>query len=410
MKENTFYDIHCHAMNLSHPSLLGFVKKMNIDTLLFLNSVPIVSTVLSKFIDTRLNRVMNLLSVMERDLGNFFLLMEKDMEPFLHDGRIEICGSFYDRVVLTPLMMDFGYKGMDSYPGIHYRDLPKKPIVEQVIDLFNGIRRYVRTSGMHLFEIYPFLGINTRNYDMEGKSGSTSLPDLLEKYFGSFLSDTLSERRDCLRKAMGGFSGDIEQLGLYAFAGIKVYPPLGFDPWPADEPEELAKVEYLYEFCAARSIPITAHCSDGGYHTHEHAKAFTDPAKWARVLLHHPALKLNLAHFGKQDRTWGIFPKKAWQQSVIGLMTEYDHVYTDFSCCGFDQDFYARLSDTLHDQPAETRDRLRQRILFGTDFMINLLWTDSYRSYIDVFSRQRYFRSLDSHQLCSLNPQSFLFG
>ncbi len=410
MREKTFFDIHCHAMNLSHPSLIGFVKKMNIDTLLFLNSVPIVSTVLSKCIDTKLNRVMNLLSVMERDLGNFFLLMEKDLEPFLHDGRFEICGSFYDRVVLTPLMMDFGYKGVDSYPGIHYRDLPEKPIVEQVIDLFNGIRKYVRTSGLNIFEIYPFLGINTRNYDMEGTSGSTGLPDLLGKYFGSFLSETLAERRARLLGAMGGFSGDIDDLRDYSFAGIKVYPPLGFDPWPADDPEELAKVEYLYEFCAARKIPITAHCSDGGYHTHEQARAFTDPEKWVRVLSRHPALKLNLAHFGKQDKAWGLFPKKEWQQAVISLIAEYDHVYTDFSCCGFDEGFYARLSDTIHDQPSEISDKLRQRILFGTDFMINLLWTDSYRSYLDTFSRQRHFRSLDAHQLCSVNPQSFLFG
>ncbi|MFA5654517.1 MAG: amidohydrolase family protein [Desulfomonilia bacterium] len=409
MREKTFFDIHCHAMNLSHPSLLGFVKNMNIDTLLFLNSVPIVSTVLSKFIDTRLNRVMNLLSVMERDLGDVFLLMEKDMEPFVHDGRIEICGSFYDRVVLTPLMMDFGYKGMESYPGIHYRDLPKKPIVEQVIDLFNGIRKYARTSGLNLFEIYPFLGINTRNYDMEGTSGSTGLPGLLEKYFGSFLPETLSERRARLLGAMGMFSGDIEHLRDYSFAGIKVYPPLGFDPWPADDSKELAKVEYLYEFCAARRIPITVHCSDGGYRTHKQAKAFTDPEKWARVLSRHPELKLNLAHFGKQDKAWGLFPKRQWQQAVIGLIAEYDHVYTDFSCCGFDEGFYARLSDAIHDQPSEIGDKLRQRILFGTDFMINLLWIDSYRNYLDIFSRQRYFRILDSHQLCSLNPQRFLF-
>lgn len=45
-----------------------------------------------------------------------------------------------------PLMMDFGYKGMDSYPGIHYRDLPKKPIVDQVIGLFNDISMMTMTT------------------------------------------------------------------------------------------------------------------------------------------------------------------------------------------------------------------------------------------------------------------------
>jgi len=410
MKKNTFFDIHCHAMNLSHPSLLSFVKKMNIDTLLFLNSVPVVGTVLSTFIDGKMNRVMNLLSVMERDLGEFFLLMEQDMEHFRENGAIGICGNSYDRVVLTPLMMDFGYKGVDSYPGIHYKDLPQKPIVEQVIDLFNGIRKYARTSRLRLFEIYPFLGINTKNYGMTGRQGGSSLPDLLEKYFGSFLSDPPSERSRRLFDSMGTFDGNIDHLGAYAFAGIKVYPPLGFDPWPRDDPEELAKVEYLYDFCARRGIPVTAHCSDGGYHTHEHAEDFTDPGKWACVLSRYPELRLNLAHFGKQGKAFGLFPRKAWQKAVADLIAAYDGVYTDFSCCGFDQGFYTSLKNMVDSQPEKVRDRLLQRILFGTDFMINLLWTGSYREYLDVFSNQECFRGPDANRLCSVNPRRFLFG
>ena len=54
----------------------------------------------------------------------------------------------YKRIVLTPLMMDFGYKGKTP-PGqkkpekrFHY-DIPaSKPIKEQVTDVFNGIRDY----------------------------------------------------------------------------------------------------------------------------------------------------------------------------------------------------------------------------------------------------------------------------
>jgi len=42
--------------------------------------------------------------------------------------------------------MDFGYKGMDSCPGIHYRDLPMKPIIGQVMDFFNDIAMMTMTT------------------------------------------------------------------------------------------------------------------------------------------------------------------------------------------------------------------------------------------------------------------------
>ena len=42
--------------------------------------------------------------------------------------------------------------------------------------------------------------------------------------------------RKKLFNAMGKFSGDFENREecKNIFAGIKVYPPLGFDPWPEE--------------------------------------------------------------------------------------------------------------------------------------------------------------------------------
>ena len=409
MSEKYFYDIHCHAMNLSHPSLLAFMRRLNVTKYLFLNSIPVVSSLLSGFIKGKLNPAINLLSVMENEMGNFFLLMEEDLKPFLKNEQFQIGGTTYDKIILTPLIMDFGSKDISQYPDIYYNELAEKPIVEQVVDLFNGITEFKTESLQKKMEIYPFLGVNTKNYLME-RSLHSSLPILLEKYFSDYTCDNLPHRRQNLFENMGTFEGDIDELKGYVFAGIKVYPPLGFDPWPSDNNEELKKVKYLYDFCSSKCIPITTHCSEGGFKVVDQSEAFTSPERWKPVLTNFPKLKLNLAHLGKQGKGLWLFPKTAWQEMILELIAQYDHVYTDFSCCGFNDNYYQSLKELINAQPADRRNKLKERMLFGSDFMINLLWIDSYRNYLDIFSQSQFFDDDEKDLYCSQNPERFLFG
>ena len=69
------------------------------------------------------------------------------------------------------------------------------------------------------------------------------------------------------------------------FFGVKLYPPLGFDPWPQDT-NELKKVRYLYSFCEKNRVPIITHCDDQGFKGINPLEAwkFTDPASWKTVL------------------------------------------------------------------------------------------------------------------------------
>lgn len=150
-------------------------------------------------------RLVNLLFVMKNDIGSLFLLLENCLRdpdsPLLHDEGLHVGSERYARVVLTPLMMDFGYKSRtprgaeDAKKWIRY-DIPgDRPIVEQVVDLFRGIRDYVGTESSpalaekypalgaktrQVFEIYPFLGLNPANHTRE------RVGDLLEKYFGEY--------------------------------------------------------------------------------------------------------------------------------------------------------------------------------------------------------------------------------
>ena len=88
---------------------------------------------------------------------------------------------------------------------------------------------------------------------------------------------------------------------------------------------------------------------------------------------------------------------------------DYEHVYTDFSCRAFHDNYYKSLSKFVHSFDAEYQEKLKQRILFGSDFMINLLWIDSYYRYLSVFAGTPQFCSQEKHDFCHSNPERFLF-
>lgn len=409
-----FYDIHFHAMNLSHPNLLAFLSRVNLWPALLAGSF--LGPLITLFTRTYIARALNLLAVMENDLASFFLLLEYSLShwsstsghpPLVQNGTFRIGGEVYDRLVITPLMMDFGSKNIPA--ATYYRLPPQKPIVEQVVDLFHGIAYYrqmemcgdapdtvnitPRTTPP-IFEIYPFLGLNTKNYTLR------EITALLDKYFQHYRG-VLQD----LQAQFGRFAGDIDEMGSNFFAGIKLYPPLGFDPWPDDDQDEMAKVHYLYAYCSEKSIPITVHVSDGGFIAVRNSNELTSPEKWQTVLAHYPQLKINLAHLGHQEKkTWGIFPKRAWQKQVLDLTERYDHVYTDISCLGFNTDFYRYLRELLDRHSP----RLRERLLFGSDFMINLLWITSYNDYLALFDISP-LSAEERASFCRWNPERFLF-
>lgn len=426
-EEHTFYDIHNHAFNLSHPYLLPFIQRLKIDKLLMFSTIISILWIfgrpITKFvIEKQLNKIKNLLSVMENDIGSFFLLMENCLRetknPLLQDNGLHIGGKVYTKIVLTPLMMDFGYKSIedkDIAKDFHYNQPPKKPIREQVVDVFNGIKKYKNASYAKLskmseiypflgpntnriFEIYPFLGLNTKNYDI-GR-----IEKMLDKYFDSYTGS-----RDALAGNMGKFDGDIEDLTSNFFAGIKVYPPLGFDPWPDKDGEEmeLLKVIYLYQYCSDKGIPITVHGSEGGFSAlpQKEQKNYTSLSKWRKVLAEYPELKINLAHFPVQEKILGIFPKRKRLKEVLNLVSKYENVYVDFSNRAVNDKYYASLKKLLHKSP----DELENRILFGSDLMMCLMSLESYNKYIDIFARNTSLTEEEKNNFCCTNPGRFLF-
>jgi len=455
MEERTFFDIHLHAFDLSHLSLSAFVGRVLRDLpkglwldggwwrvpllvlgSLLLFSLGLVLILTYVFPPLRLRvfalargltgglkrlagRMLNLLYVLENDIGSMFLLVEnclRDPEaPLLRTDGLHVGGERYGKVVLTPLMMDFGYKdktppGRKPKRWLRYDVPAERPIVDQVEDLFRGIREYLETESNakvaqrypalrpgtpRVFEIYPFLGLNPANYTKEGIEG------LLAKYFGAHTG-----RREDFRGRLGEFDGEIEHMGSHFFAGIKLYPPLGFDPWPEGDHEAMAKVKLLYGTCSEKGIPLTTHGGGGGFVVVDRKRLaqVTDVGKWARVLAAYPDLTLNLAHFptGRRER------KR--RERTLELVVKYDNVYIDISCRATSEKYYRELRRLLDRLPRADAEKLKSRILFGTDFAVNLMWVDSYNRYVGLFSETQVLTSEEKRAFCSQNPEQFLFG
>ena len=269
-------------------------------------------------------------------------------------------------------------------------------------DVFNGIRKYRDARPDGLFEIYPFLGLNPRNYEM-GR-----LQTMLDKYFGDYTGS-----HEDLSSNMGQFDGNIENLGSNSFAGIKVYPPLGFDPWPDDDSGR-TKVRHLYQYCCQKGIPITAHGSEGGFVTvpKKEAKRLSSIGKW-RSVLEQPEfsrLKLNLAHFPLREKLLWVFPKRKRLGEILRLVRDHENVYVDFSNRAVDRSYYLALRRLIDRSPGELRSKLKSRVLFGTDFTVNLMSVDSYNEYLGLFSDNDSFSDAEKNEFCSVNPERFLFS
>lgn len=416
----TFYDIHCHVMNLSHPCLYAFIRRFLPQVM---NSGPVAASILGVVAQIawafKGRGVKNLMSVMERDIHTILNLMEKDMSD------VGLDKYDFDSIIVTPLMIDF-WTNVEKQ-GIHYEFAPKR-IIPQVLDLFNGIAGYA-ASGPRSMMPLPFMGINPKHYHLEsagsgaGKSGDMNL--LLDKYFGDDPSSgdgVYTGGKEDVKERFGKFDGNIDNMGRNYFAGIKVYPPAGFDPWP-DDPNDLAKVKRFYRFCCSKKVPIVTHCSDGGYIVDKNKKDAVKraaPGKWKKVFKEggFDDLKVCLAHFGGANsgyrRYGGFFDKvtsaifngenAGWVDEIVELMRDNGNVYADISYSGVKGGYYKVLRRIINDNPG-----LENKILFGSDFSINLTSIESYKDYISGFMDTDELDWDLKKKFCSENPERFLW-
>jgi uncharacterized protein len=207
-----------------------------------------------------------------------------------------------------------------------------------------------------------------------------------------------------------------------AFTGIKLYPPNGFFPFDP-------RLDKLYEYAEANSIPIMTHCTRGGSYyigkkvwsvipdtpaslnpSHpimskivkriaayknasdksyrENAKAcnlFTHPENYLPVLDKYPKLKLCIAHMGGDIEILGAknpnakhatWSKKAmllegctetWYDIIKNeiLIDQFPNTFTDISYSLCDVNCMTTLFGDLQSGKINT-----DRVLFGTDYFM----------------------------------------
>ncbi len=395
------YDIHCHLMNLSHPDFIALLNRVYgefapkrvgmplvfqfLAILTFFSEMDrgrILSWMLRKSGAAGLKeRVVNLFSFMENDVFHMLKLIEEDLKSHLRPLP-------FDRLVMTPLIMDFGNREEGKSPQLYRRR--NKPVWEQAADLADGIRLYCERVKEPILQIYPFFGLNPANYSTK------RLEQTVYRLFGEYRGDESLFAREMCR-----FQGNPEDMGSNIFAGVKLYPPLQCDPWP-DQERERAKWKIFYSLAEKRQVPITVHCSEGGYRTipRETARIYTEPRRWQPVLERYPKLKLNFAHFGRGAEKW------KWDEEILDLIATYPNVYADFSNRGVNRKEYEKICRIVE---KGQREKVARRLLFGSDFMINLLWLESYSQYFALFFRDEIFSSCHKRLFIYDNPQRFLF-
>jgi uncharacterized protein len=170
------------------------------------------------------------------------------------------------------------------------------------------------------------------------------------------------------------------------FAGIKLYPPIGF--FPTDP-----RLDELYAWAEEKQIPILTHCTTGGIYTRvlpencnhpqtgepllgrtpaQFAPNYSRPQNYDAVLEKYPKLKLCLAHLGGGSECRKFLDQSkddykdnlSWTAIIIAQMRRYCNVYSDLSYTGYDRDllpFFKVLANT---------DKVDKKLLFGSDYFV----------------------------------------
>ena len=389
-----FSDCHFHVMTMNEPNFASFFNSFRDSPAGILSAnaaLDYIITPQSMKGENMLNALLNTMSTFSRPIGETLMVMEDDLEgaysserkheyapllPYIHGGKFHFRSLEADRIIMIPLLMDFS-QDQAVLDTIYYRSIAEDRINAYAEATVNGMRDYYSRHPDGLFEFYPFIGIDPRLHSMS----------FLEKLLDRWINTSHRMHRP-------------HTVPSKPFYGIKLYPPLGFCPWP-DDGETLEKHRYLYGFCEKHRVPIITHCDDQGFRgvSAQEAWAYTDPAAWRTVLENYPDLIIDFAHFGKQytiaakSNVQSIaqrirrYPDSQWFLSIIALMMEFDGVYSDVSFSGCSPEFYAQLLNYIRDRKECERERILSRILFGSDFSVNLLKVESYTEFLSIFDR-----------------------
>ncbi len=198
------------------------------------------------------------------------------------------------------------------------------------------------------------------------------------------------------------------------FAGIKIYPNLGYAP---DHPN----LKAVYRFCVEFNKPVMTHCTPYGVWKYklseDERRTYGHPRNYTSILQEFPDLRICLAHFGGQDE-WNKHLKakeiekedeRTWVRWIADLIRsgDYPTLYTDISYTLFSlktSGLYVDYFDYLKVLLANVR--IRQHVLFGSDYYMAEMEPLSEKE-VSIALRSRLGEDL-YFQIAHHNPQRYL--
>ena len=366
-----FIDSHCHLFNIEDIPITALLSRFIDKDMMKLYPVLAVPGIALLTAATKareeFEKFKPFLLFFERRIADNIALLMDDMDKALVDSDIPIEGGYRDRTrILTPLIMDFQVEV--SHKKVDYQQ-------KRLTDAIKSLNKRLKDRS---YVLLPFAGYDLRK-----------LKDI----------DTFFEKHK-FRQA-----GDALESGK--IAGLKLYPPIGFNP---------GKKEYLPFFrkLAKAQVPVTAHCQPGSYkiHSSEDIEGFTHPRNWKKVLDDDKArkLRINFAHFGGEDevdetttftlRNFGsslyeLKREDTWTYWIVRLLKDYPNTYADISAFNYKKrsavnslgsllllDEEGKLSNPAagaEDHP------LKEKLIWGSDYPMHLHDFPSYQDLFDNF-------------------------
>jgi len=349
----TFFDVHCHLFNLIDvPLWETFSGAMRMHTLIGLASIVAGKKIL--------NKQRYFLRFFERSSETNLLWLAEQINSAIREDTelIKYLGS-PSRIVLTPLIMDF---------DTHIEDLPCMQGDECVESQYHRLDHAITECKKDLTALgvlaFPFMGLAL------DKLNNNDPKQNLQKFQNWW--------------AMNGMTREERSRGWDLMPqkaiGIKLYPALGFKPYPSSR-QELDKYLEFYHWCVKNDIPITVHCQPVAYDPDDLAKTDQNsrPSYWQNVLKTEglQTLRINFAHFGGGQNIPELFDEHGNLRRdnetslIIDMLRNYPHTYADLAAINFrdekiSEGFASLLTKDLQEEHG-TKHSLCKKLIWGSD-------------------------------------------
>lgn len=392
-----FYNCHVHAFTMDHVPDAFFSKIFTVSGILskkwlkkIIKDAPLTGSF--GLAGDILIGVLTLLFGLDKKKAIRYITLVKYGDSGEQEELIDMLKAYYPyETGFTVLTMDMEYMGAG---------IPKKRFESQLQNLAK-----VKLKEDYKNLIYPFIFCDPRRLDPKHQR-EISVEDV-------FISDKFIRTLK-------------EYLGSRTYQGIKIYPALGYYPFDV-------RMKAVYHFAIEHDIPIMTHCTIGTVHFKydlsdderihvfkgplpkeeptEFQQYYTHPLNYECLLNQkllkkvwnsedvpdYKNLKMCIGHWGTEDewhnylenpwleisneidkssspyslnlKNWHIgenqYKNFSWFSIICDLMRKYDNIYADISYTLNDAALFPLLKMIL-----ESDDKIRQRVLFGTDFYV----------------------------------------